>query len=113
MEDYTIYCTPKQTRNAFVLGAPIEFKETTVYDCSTGELIPYPDIAMDKDGEPILITPTAEQMIGWLRTRGIKFLFDDATSHWRISYDSVIISYGWTQDKELAAIDAALEYIGI
>lgn len=97
MNRYEIRCTEEQTRKALEHGAPIEISA----DYST--LI---------NGVPYEI-PTAEQMIGFLRSKGIKFHFDDDTNYWHVSIDSepLSIGYGTDKNKELAAIDAALDYL--
>ena len=48
MNQYTIYCTPEQTKKALKLGAPIEYQLKGAFKI-----------------------PTAEQMIGWLEEQGI------------------------------------------
>lgn len=63
MEKYSIYCTTEQTKKALELGAPIIFKTLCHYDLRDGKFIPYPDLDIDINGDPILIKPTAEQMI--------------------------------------------------
>lgn len=73
MNKYTIFCTEEQTRKALELGAPIEFEVECPVNLETLERSPYPDIKMGKDGEPILIIPTAEQMLGWLDKQGVTF----------------------------------------
>lgn len=116
MNKYTINCTEEQTRKALELGAPIEFEQTIVHDWSTGKPVPYPDIATDEDGEPVLIKSTAEQMIGWLRAKGFKFILSDDIdcnegNNWWIGINGELITQGCNENKELAAIDAALEYL--
>lgn len=104
MNKYTIYCTAEQTKKAFELGAPL-FRYTSipnfaeVIEISTSE---YYEI------------PTAEQMIGWLRSQGVKFLLSDEPDsegcYWFIGNGEECIACGKeNENKELAAIDAALE----
>lgn len=83
ISDYTILCTQEQTLKAIELGAPIEG----------------------------IFIPTAEQMIGFLRSKGIKFNFNDAVKYWSCSFGYVGIDCGWSENKELDAIDAALDYL--
>lgn len=90
ISDYTIYCTPEQTKKALELGALIKYYY---------------------DSRNLLLTPTAEQMIGYLRMRGFKFSFDDIYNYWAVSYDLKIINKGNSNNKELDAINAALEYL--
>lgn len=105
MNEYTIRCTKEQIKTALELGAPIEHSSI----CYEG----YDIIGYSKDyvSQIYGIIPTAEQMLGFLRSKGIKFHFNDATNYWRFSKNSKIISYGWCEQKELAAIDAALDYL--
>lgn len=71
ISNYSIYCTPKQARTAFELGAPIfpiksrRTKETVI---SSDDVISY-----DEDFFTYVTNPTAEEMIGWLETQGICF----------------------------------------
>ena len=57
MNKYTIYCTEEQTRKAVELGAPIELYYGGEYESELIDGIRY-------------ITPTAEEMIGWLEEQG-------------------------------------------
>lgn len=83
MNEYTIYCTQEQTLKAIELGASIEG----------------------------IFIPTAEQMLGWLRSQGMKFYFNDITTLWQIVADEKIIAQGCSELKELASIDAALDHL--
>lgn len=112
MDKYTIYCSPEQTKNALELGAliinyPIQMSPYGVpkYErqLPSGKWIAY-------------IIPTAEQMIGWLRAKGFKFILSDAIdgnegNNWWIGIKGELITQGFSENKELAAIDAALEYL--
>lgn len=116
MERYTIYCTEEQARKALELGVPIEFEVECPVNLETLERSPYPDIKMGKDGEPILIIPTAEQTIGWLRTKGFKFVLSDEIdgnegNNWWVAINDKLITQGCSDNKELAAIDAALDWL--
>lgn len=67
MNRYTIYCTEEQTKKAFELGAPIiemPFKYKMPPDICTK----YGFINLNST---YYVMPTAEQMIGWLRSQGI------------------------------------------
>lgn len=105
MEEFTIYCTTNQTIKAFELGAPIKedyrYKEDIMFEekCLTCERQ--------------LVPPTAEQMVGFLRGKGIKFQFDDEIDYWCVSIDDDpwAGASGFGENKELAAIDAALDYL--
>lgn len=113
MNEYTIRCTEEQTKKALALGAPIELESEyyhpTENDFKLNEPIPCESFAM---GYHYAKCPTAEQMIGFLRSKGIKFHFDDGTMYWKVTNKSRLIGYGWSEEKkELAAIDAALNYL--
>ncbi|MBQ0088528.1 MAG: hypothetical protein KBT27_04255 [Prevotellaceae bacterium] len=141
MDEFTIYCTEEQTKKALELGAPIETLDTEVeienrnigytvgyegFLCQPAKLETY---LYDDDGNRnewcailegteetgriVVYTPTTEQMIGFLRSKGIKFHFDDETNYWRVdtSVWPISISHGVSEKKEHAAIDAALEYL--
>lgn len=102
ISDYTIPCTPEQTKKAFELGAPIN-KRYTNYDSFF---------------ECFLDNPTAEQMIGYLEEKhSLQFLtgVDDEDKFFFNVYhtEGYIESRGCNSRKEatLAAIDAALEYL--
>lgn len=96
IDDYTVYCTEAQTKKALELGAPIEY---------------------DSELPSIVLCPTAEQMIGWLRSKGFRFKiteFEEGTL-WKVAHGDW---FDFSDDdgvnpKEatLAAIDAALEYL--
>lgn len=103
MDRYTLYCTPEQTKKAFELGAPIKYKEVTDFE---GHVLDY----------NITETPTAEQMLGWLRKQGVKFLFSDEPDvdgdYWFVGINKEVQTSGADKEnKELAAIDTALEYL--
>lgn len=107
ISEYTTYCSEEQTRKALELGAPIE---------TTKRLEPLVNrkYITDLDNYSAIIVPTAEQMMGWMRSKGIQFHFDDETNYWRVSneLEPISISYGNSPKKELSAIDAVLEYMG-
>lgn len=103
MDRYQIYCTPKQTRKALELGAPI----ITVCHNYHGSIV----TGTMMMGNDLIYIPTAEQMIGFLRSKGFRFHFDDATTFWRTIYDVELIADGWDENKELTAINSALEYL--
>lgn len=116
INEYTIRCTVEQAKKALELGASIEFEQTIIHDWSTGKPVPYPDIAIDKDGEPILIKPTSEQMIGWLETKGFRFEVEYCTMycmmvHINDTYICNPICAYSRPEATLAAIDAALDYL--
>ena len=105
MNEFTIYCSPEQTKKAINLGAPIEvdfqFNFKTV-------------IINNK----AYIVPTAEQMLGWLEEQGIHEIrlvhLKDAWMFY-IFLDGNMLpdeyTYPTRKEVTLAAIDAALEYL--
>ena len=103
MDEYTIFCTAEQTRKAFGLGASIEF-------IKIGEGKPLHYIC-SRENKGYYKIPTAEQMIGFLRSKGMKFYFNDLTTFWQVVYDINITGQGCSDNKELKAIDVALEYL--
>lgn len=108
MNRYTIFCTAEQTKKALELGAPIQI--ASINEIRLGRYI-----EVQKNNE-IYGIPTAEQMIGWLRSeKNIEFHFDDETNYWAIGDANDDITplrwYNYSDDKELNAIDAALEYL--
>ena len=120
MNNYTIYCTPEQTKKALELGAPIEFEVECPVNLETLERSPYPEIKMGKDGEPILIIPTAEQMLGWLNEQGVQITTHvNAFGEWKThlfdtSSVELIEDSGWRKSRKVAiivAIDEALKYL--
>lgn len=106
MSDYTIFCTREQTYKAIELGAPI------TKDAGAG--FRYEEFP----------NPTAEQMIGWLRGKGVSakanaLSWDDEHNYAPFFQVHEIKSrrellFGWRKSYEeatLAAIDAALDYL--
>lgn len=77
MERYKIYCTKAQTKKALELGAPIKVTER-ISDLINIEYF------LNEDKKTAVIVPTTEQMIGFLRDKGIRFHFDDETDYWCI-----------------------------
>lgn len=119
MEQYSIYCTKEQTKKALELGAPIKFKTICHYDLQDGKFIPYPDLDIDINGDPILIPPTAEQMRNWLEDIfSLRFYCGEDSDGFifvniyspqeRIAKAENCIS---PIQAALAAIDAALDYL--
>lgn len=109
MEEYTIHCTPEQTKKALELGAPLYLQ--TVDD--DDEFIEVIDEGVYKYYE----IPTAEQMIGWLEDKHID-CFVGKQFHERfvatVCVNEVLIySNPCDSRKEatLSAIDAALDYL--
>lgn len=116
MYDYTVYCTPEQTKKALELGAPID---KDMY----APIIRYeqPWYCIDKEKSFAYHIPTAEQMIGWLEEKDEIQEFDIAI--WEDPLWSSIVhlknkpaiilkkTYRTRKEATIAAIDAALEYL--
>lgn len=118
MQDYSCYCTAEQTQRAYKLGAPIEYSQFAYPSewennmCKVKDEYGHYSIA--------LRVPTTQQMIGWLREKGILFEFIDLSDGLcdfnitRKSDDVLIYSNEYSNtitQAELEAIDAALDYI--
>lgn len=112
INDYTIYCTPEQTKKALKLGAQME---------TVGKMDDRPSV---QNGFVFKIIPTAEQMIGWLRTKGCTpYVYPVRRDEKSVLYARLRINlsdggvsdafHGFGEDYSiiLAAIDAALEYL--
>lgn len=113
MEQYTIYCTNKQTNKALELGAPIEVDFQ----------FNYKTVIINKKA---YIVPTAEQMIGWLERQGLviidTFIVTDLIYD-HLSWYSYRLRFPWQKEQyneikynsrreaTLAAIDAAFDYL--
>lgn len=118
MNRYTIYCTESQTKRAYKLGAPIAqvMAPDAYYETHKNKL----SMLVECDHENVYIeSPTAEQMCGWLREKGLFISVHDNVSslwfslvcqlHGRIlSQCRMKTSY---EEAILAAIDAALDYL--
>lgn len=104
MDRFTILCTEEQARKAISLGAPISTTPTDLINNTWFKV-------------------TAEQMIGWLRTKGFAFGIteynDGFNDHvfWRVANNQETrwyISDDKLKDPKeavIAAIDAALDYL--
>lgn len=117
MKEFTIYCTEEQTRRAYELGARIERHVVFCEGCVR--------IGKTVNNERLYgIAPTAEQMCGWLRERGLHayaFPSNGNTGEIYIGEVDELTNNGFacllsTEAKEpeqalLAAIDLALDYL--
>lgn len=111
MNNYTIYCTPEQTKKALELGASIRtcgYYYKQQFECNT---------VSETD---LHILPTSEQMIGWLEDQdNIDYIY--VYKNYSIWLFKIILVSGmevWCESRynsrpeaTLAAIDAALEYL--
>lgn len=116
ISDYTIYCTPRQTKKALKLGASLKtFIHVEPEFSMANGCLPYPEeIEMYE-------YPTAEQMIGWIEQNTlfecIQVSVDAKPTNWMYANyygkDNCISLDRFSSRKEatLAAIDAALEYL--
>lgn len=114
MNNYTIYCTEKQVRQAIELGAPVE------YASNFNAYLPHRMIDFVGESGKMecaqFVIPSVGQMIGWLRAKGFKFILSDVIdsdegNNWWVAINDKLITQGFNENKELGAIDAALEYL--
>lgn len=111
MKEFTIPCSEEQTRRALTLGAPIESQEFT-----GGEL----ETDWFAEGDKCYHIPTSEQMMEWLRTKGVRFYIAEfeTSFYWNVTLDrgrdnkehewgARAIEY---REAAKQAIDAALEF---
>lgn len=115
MSDYSCYCTPEQTIKALGLGMSIK-RRSDNYDLSNRYFrFKLHHSKYGNTGYYYVECPTVEQMLGWLRSKNIKFHFDDETNYWSIDYVNDDISplrwCDYSDNKEFAAINAALDYL--
>lgn len=120
MNKYTIFCTLKQTMKALELGAPIITIDHSKITKQPMYIKGYEHIEDVDESCVEYLTPTAEQMIGWLEEQGVMI---DIT-HQTDGYCLISVSSNakqiktkiegsiYKKDATLAAIDAALEYLG-
>lgn len=116
MKKYTIYCTPEQTKKALEFGAPINVLYLREYHYN-------PNLVKLSEGNndglhietPYALSPTAEQMMGWLRSKGFRFKIIEHESYvyWQYAIGDYFDHDNKPSAKEatLAVIDAALEYL--
>jgi len=100
MEDYTCYCTEEQTKRAIKLDAKLNTMGRCFYAQHGGNVF--------DDGETLYIIPTTQQMIGWLRELNMH-IFNPTIQVFNVC----VTNKGCikTMNNELAAIDAALDYL--
>jgi len=131
MRQYNNYCTNEQTKRAKRLGAPIESYEIECFQYKVdGELgtldewikhLNLNDVCFDADYENNKFikynNPIAPQIIGWLRDKGLILYVDYYGMYESHVYDKgcIMISskryFDSFEEAELAAIDAALDYL--
>lgn len=133
MKQYTIYCTPDQTRKALVLGAPIEMfgsEDTSSamvnFAMQENQLPDLEELLNQEDHATVIgsyayCIPTAEQMCGWLEEKhNMRFNIyrygpkdnNDASIYFREdrreTFYRIKRSY---KEALIAAIDEALDYL--
>lgn len=121
ISDYTIYCTPEQTKTALELGAPIEWLDSRKYhdamnfnNKSFEET--YNDVVCVIVDDNVYLSVTAEQMIGWLRSQGFRFKIEelsDTITAYRTTF-GYWYKCGQSSNPKgatFAIIDNALEYL--
>lgn len=112
MEQFRILCTPKQTKKALELGAPIIKVDTTDKRMIYYGRLCYPRTEADY---PYAI-PTAEEMIGWIEEQGISIeicLRQESKEYEYYIFGVKPCEAFFSSRKEatIAAINAALEYL--
>lgn len=111
MEQYTIYCSPEQTKKAFELGAPIVLLPN--YEEYKG----FPFVRHTNGNEYPCVIPTAEQMIGWIEQQGMfiqvmkPYNNADLWLYYVRPVDAHRADFNTRKEATLAAIDAALDYL--
>ena len=98
MNRYTIYCTEAQIKKALKLNAPIQY---------------------DDELPSLTISPTAEEMIGWLEEYIHNIIIIKSIDNtWlylfcptNLSKHEIKTGYLSRKDATLAVIDSALEYL--
>lgn len=115
ISDYTIYCTSEQTQKAIELGVPIDHSSSQFDDDCTD------NIELLSNGLYAII-PTAEQMIGFFRSKNIHIVIHkDVIDKWSVYGHEIVpieftifdrlTGYNSFEEATIAAIDAALEYL--
>lgn len=125
MERYTIYCTKEQALRAYKLGAPLKEEKPYAQIVAVGE-------TKGEFGQRVGIyfcIPTAEQMCGWLREKGVCIEItanEDCTGRWASAlcvkgenasdkdwwYDFSTQDYYASYNEAMsAAIDKAIDYL--
>lgn len=100
LDEFTIYCTKEQTKKALELGAKIE-NENWCFEGS--DMLEYKLYAK---------IPTAEQMIGWLESKGFYFRLNTNGCSVEIDYSCILEIVNTNRKKAtLQAIDTALDYL--
>ena len=108
MDNFTLHCTEEQTKKALELGAPIEY--ANIVDIRAKRFV--------NSDTGVYKIPTAEEMIGWLRSKGFRFSIEELSATivaYRASY-GYWYKCGQSSNPKGATfnvIDAALEYLSL
>lgn len=123
MNKFTIYCTLEQTKKALKLGAPLEkassreiFNAMGFRDKTFEEMYDFKGCVIINDD--VYLTPTSEQMIGWIATKGVfvGVAWDYIINKWE-SYTHIknkligCDDYDSREEATITAIDEALDYL--
>lgn len=133
MYDYTLLCTPEQTKKALELGAPIrnfitkeeskrlvdKAKSENRIDEYENELLKYHQTIID---DMVYCIPTAEQMMGFFRSKNIHIVIHkDVVDDWSAYGHEIapieftvfdrLVGFNSFEEATIAAIDAALNYL--
>lgn len=136
LSDYTIYCTPEQTKKALELGAPIETfgnkmicREMVEVAKSLGETEDVEQFLNKRHatiiGDSSYRFPTAEEMIGWLEKQDLQIILSVGSCNmWGFDIYNIdlplrkqnvhhedCLSFKTRKEATLAAIDEALDYL--
>ena len=117
MNNYTIYCTPEQTKKAFKLGAPLHVIEAT----EEPQIKAINIIANGRHKEEytlvdnmLINNPTAEQLVSWLELEENGFNFELTRDYAILEHDKIGTMGMYEMPRKesaLVAIDCALEYL--
>lgn len=124
MIQYTIYCTPEQTKKALGLGAPIITFGYGDLGNAEDEILKMNRQAVlsRKDDNSIIVgqIPTTEQMLSWLEENDIfciriyrlgKYTWDFSIYNSEMQECHDGYNFPTRKEATIAAIDAALEYL--
>lgn len=117
MSDYSLYCTEEQTKKALELGTPLK---QVFYSVQFDEILK--EYHLIKIEDKLYEIPTAEQMIGFFRTKNIHIVIQkDVVDKWSVYGHEIepieftifdrLTGYNSFKEATLSAIDAALEYL--
>lgn len=121
MDEFTIWCTPEQTRKALELGAPIvtTSKEPSMFFCAAHPKTIRMNGIKNAEKDFTCAIPTTEQMLGWLddKINDIQTIKNVDGTYAYVFYPTVEDDYQSggqfvsRSEAILAVIDTALEYL--